>query len=298
MNATTTVNTLSHKALLANLTLRRWGVRKFDKDAASEVLDNHQAERARGSFSKRLIDHKAMEVLQTVRYKARSYHYKVTLPWFDEGTRILPTTLYFDYVKTMNDLKTEWNAAVKEFLTGYPGFCAQAERELGSLYNPGDYPDARVVAAKFGFEINFCEMPSGDFRTDLDPDITKTLTSDLHAQIENTYKDALKSAAERVVEVVGHMANKLKDYKPADKKKGVKAEGSFKDSLVSNVKELADLLPAFNLTGDAKMTALHQNITEKLCAHVPDALREDTALRKQVAKDAKNILKQVEDFLN
>lgn len=295
---TTTVNTLSHKAMLANLTLRRWGVRKFDKGAAAEVLDNHQAERARGSFSKRLLDHKAMEKLQTVRYKARSYHYKVTLPWFDEGARILPTTLYFDYAKTMGELKAEWNTAVKEFLAGYPGFCAQAQKELGSLYNPADYPEARVVASKFGFEIGFFEMPSGDFRTDLDPEVTKNLKSDLHTQIESTFKDALKDAAERIVDVVGHMADKLKDYKPADKKKGTKAEGSFKDSLVSNVKELADLLPAFNLTGDTKLTALHKHITEKLCAYEPDALREDTALRKQVAKDAKNILQQVEDFLS
>lgn len=293
----TTVNTLAHKAVLANLTLRRWGERKFDKPAAAEVLDNHKAERACGSFSKRLLNQKALEDLRVVWAAARSYHYEKTMPWFDKGPRVLPTVFYFDYAKRMGELKTQWDAAVHKFISGYPDWCTQAEKELGDLYNASDYPNVSVVEAAFGFEISFNEMPNGDFRTDLDPAVTKELKTNLHQQIESTYQNAMNSVAERVLDVVSHLSEKLKDFKPADKKKGTKAEGSFKDSLVGNVKELADLLPAFNLTNDPKLTALHKAIVDKLCAHEADDLREDQALRKQVAKDAKNILQQVEDFL-
>ena len=89
------------------------------------------------------------------------------------------------------------------------------------------------------------------------------------------------------------MATKLGEYKPGDGN-GSKAEGVFRDSLVENIRELAELLPAFNLTGNAKLTALTERIKNELCVEEAADLREHEDVRKEVKKSADEIVAAVE----
>jgi hypothetical protein len=86
------------------------------------------------------------------------------------------------------------------------------------------------------------------------------------------------------------MVIRLKGYKPATDKK--RAEGTFRDSLVENIRELVPLLESFNLTDDKALAALTKRIAKELCESDADVLREDEKTRKAVAKAAEDILKQ------
>lgn len=291
-------NVLARKAVLASLTMSQWGARKSDETVTDDVLDRNNAERDAGLFTKRLLKRDSMQDIHKVARKAAKYHGRHTQPWFDDGVRILPTVLYMEYAKKMGELKNEFEAAVDVFVSEYPKYVKEAQKVLGKLFSVEDYPEAHEVKKRFALEVIILPCPDvADFRVALDKEDLDEIRKNLDKRLQTQLKTATASAAKRIAETVGNMATRLKEYKPADKGKNKKAEGRFHDSLIEHVRELADLLPAFNLDDDPKLAAVHKRIVKELCAHEPDMLREDEAVRKQVAKSAKEIVDAVADFM-
>jgi hypothetical protein len=290
-------NVLSEKAVLASLSISRWSARKFDKKVTRDVIDSHNAKSEVGRWNKKLVSTEAMQEITAVITAARNYHYEHTQPWLDEGARILPSALFYEYTETMRNHRAAYEAAADKFAKAYPAFVDQAARELNGMFNRADYPMAHRIRDHFGFEVVMLPMPdTRDFRIALnDTDVDK-IKRDVESHLRGVMQNSLKDMAERVVDNVGHMAERLKAYKPATKK-GQVTEGQFRDSLIENVRDLAKLLVAFNIGNDPRMTQIIADIQTKLCVTEPDTLREDDHLRKQVAKDADRILASVSDFL-
>ena len=147
-------------------------------------------------------------------------------------------------------------------------------------------------------------MPDeADFRCDLDPEIEADIRAEIAATAAQTETRLHNATVERITEVVGKMAESLGEYgqeipgAKANKKTGHKPTRSFKDTLVGNVRELADLLPAFNLSNDPALTAITDRITKELCVEEPEELRENDKARAVVQKSAESILEDVSKFL-
>jgi hypothetical protein len=93
------------------------------------------------------------------------------------------------------------------------------------------------------------------------------------------------------------MAERLKAYKPAKPGSGKRTEGIFNDSLVYNIRDLVELLPAFNLAGDAALTDIIERMKTDLCPTEPGYLRADAKLRKQVQTKAEKLLSDAEALM-
>ena len=292
------VNIIAEKATLARLSFSRWGGRVFDEAVANEVLDKKKANRNVGLFTKRLVSRSAMAEVNRIANAARDYHNYRTKPWLDDRTRILPNMICIEHLAKIGEFKGAFYGAVDEFIAAYPKYVKEAEREMGDLYDATDYPSVKGMRDRFSFDFILTPCPdSGDFRSTLDPDQMKEIKANLDHHMDSQLKAAMQDTGYQIREVVQHMAERLKAYKPGDKKKGTKTEGQFRDSLVENVRDLAGLLPAFNLNADPKLAELNQRIVDELCQHDADALREDDLIRKKVRVSADKILKDVSDFL-
>lgn len=295
---TSSTNVMSRKAVLANLTIDRWGARKFDDEVTNAVLTSKRAEKDAGLFTKRLLNKEAMKDIDKVTRLARVYHHQRTQPWLDNGVRILPTALYLDYAKKQDAFRADFKKAVEEFVAAYPTLKEQAQKDLGQLFDEADYPSASAMRLKFGFKVVYLPCPdTADFRVGLDKETVDEMRKSLDTVMKDQIKASMTNVAERITETIGHMAKRLKEYKPSDKEKGKKGEGKFRDSLVEHVKDLADLLPAFNMNDDPKLIAVHKRIVKELCVYDADTLRADDQVRKQVARSAKEIVDSVSDFL-
>lgn len=303
-----TGNLLAQKAVLASLNISKWGARKRDEKVTAEVHRAHGASRDSGAYSKRLIDLANMKEIGSVYTEARNYHYRMTQPWMDDGQRLLPTALYLEYTAEQQRLRREYEAAVAKFVEEYPSFIQKAQKSLNGLFNAHDYPRASQIASHFSFDLRILPCPDtdkDDFRIAVASEHVEDIRRDIEKRMNAVMDGTLQDSAERIQDVVGHMAERLKAYKPAEKatkgakkKKGVeKAEHTFRDSLVENVRELAALLPAFNLKNDPTMIAITERIAQCLCANDADDLRENDKLRRAVAKDADAILRDVSQFI-
>lgn len=277
---------ISTRVLLVQLNVSQWTARKLDKRVTADVAHQHGATRDAGRYNKVLVARGALAAIAAIVAQARADHAEMSLPWLQDGTRIIPVDLYSRYTATMSRHREAFETAVHEFMHDYDAFKDQAREDLGTLYNPADYPDAHSLRARFGWRINAFPMPSSaDFRLDLDKATVAALQADLQADLNAALKTAVGDAATRLHDVARTMADKLAAYDPLLGKQG----NPFRDSLVNNVRELLDVLPALNITGDATLAKLTDDARDKLAAHDAQALRDDGALRREVSEEAAKI---------
>lgn len=290
------VNLLARKAVLSQVVVSIWTARRHERDVTDEIMQAKGASLDQGHFTKRLLTKQAMKDLKTIQYQARKFHWTHTMPWWEDGTRILPATLILEYTKEMKRFTNSFDKSIDEFIIKYPQWIKEAKKELGKLFDGEDYPEPELLRSKFGFVTRISNIPdSADFRVSLDDALLKQIKNSLDKNVANHYRDMMVDTGHRIMEVVKHMAARLHEYTPNNK--GKRAENTFRDSLVDNVRTLADLLPAFNLNEDPSITKLHKRIMSELCSSNAKELRTDANVRKQVRMSAEQILKEVEQFL-
>lgn len=294
-------NPLSTKAVLVSLNISQWSARRLDKKVTQETNEAHNAVADAGRYNKLLVKKEALEPIGVAVTAARTYHIVMTQPWTDNGPRLLPSKLVIQYQTKMRQLRQEFDRVVEEFSLNYPRYVDERRRELNGMFRASDYPGTREIRDRFGFGIEMYTVPDvSDFRVA----ISKEYADDLRAHIEqSTHKalaKAMRDSNERILETVGRMAERLKNFKPkhvGEDGKLVAAENRFRDSLVENVRELADLLPAFNLTDDEMLARIAKQIKSELCEYDAEILRENDGTRLQVAASAERILREVKDFM-
>ena len=289
-------NVLAEKAVLVDLNISALQARKYDKQVTAEIHDAKHADRDSGRYNKRLLPGEALAGITSVVNEARTYHLTHTQPWSSEGPRVLPVTLYAKYAETMRGFRQAFAAAVEQFVGLYPDYVEQAERRMNGLFKATDYPHVSQIGNKFDFDVSVMPMPTADdFRVALADDEAAAIRADVERRMEGVLKTGTQDSAARILEVVGRMSERLKGYKPATER--AKAENVFRDSLVANVSDLVELLPAFNMTGDAKFDELIARMKKDLCSYDAETLRSDDNIRDAVASRADAILGTVSDFL-
>jgi len=289
-------NILSSRAMLARVNVSQWTARKLDKRVTRETNDAHGAAHDAGRYNKKLIGQGALDAIEAIATEARTYHYGVTLPWLDNGARILPAALYLDYTNKMRAYRERFDAAVSAFVADYPAHVEQARRRLNGMFAAGDYPTSGEIAARFAFSVRVLPVPApNDFRVAIGDAAADNIRTEIEAAAREALAGAMRDAWQRVAESVGRMAERLATYKPAGD--GARAAGVFRDSLVENVRALVAILPALNIAGDPELNAIAERMARELCAHDAGQLRDSAELRESVRDAAAAILADVSAYI-
>jgi len=289
---------LARKAVLVSVNISQWTARKLDKRVTEKVNREHNAADDAGRYNKLLIEAERLKKINTLVSQARSLHEELTRPWVHQGPRILPNALFAKFSDRFRAIKREFEQAADEFARGYPDFVEERRRALNGLFRADDYPSPSQIRAKFKLEMTILPFPdAADFRADLDEDTVADIKAEIAATSDRVVDEAMKHTARQIIEIVGHMAEKLKAYNGGSDDKGDNPRSFFFPSLVTNVRDLADLLPAFNLANDPKLTAITKRIHKELCAEDASVLRENEKAHETVRKSADDIVKAVEGLL-
>jgi hypothetical protein len=267
-------------AMLISLNISQWTARKYDKNASSEVEKAHGANNA-GRFNKMLIGKDALKDIATIATEARDFHYKMTLPWGDNGDRLLPASMFMDYRDRMTEYKQKFGSAVDRFVRDYPDYQTQARNRLGTMFNPLDYPPVEEVAQKFRIQTHVTPIPTAhDFRVQLNEDYVKEIRRDLRDRMEEQQTAAVRDCWTRLRERVERIYERLSDE-----------DKVFRDSLIENTLELVEILPGLNITNDPELTQMATEVRTLLVE--PERLRNEKALRNDIAAKADDILRRM-----
>lgn len=287
---------LEERAMLVRLSMSAWSARITDKQVSIEVIETKQATSGAGKFRKNLLNKDALKDINKIRGAARTAHNTLTLPWKDDGTRIITTETYDHYAKTMRDYRKKLTEAVDAFLESYDDHVKAAKDTLGKLFNKDDYPSIEEVRRQYDFDVETSSVPSSyDFRAKVSNKEAAAIAKDIERRATARLEQAMKDVWQRIATVTERMANRLEEYTPRE---GLHdAEGVFRNSLVENVRELADLLPALNISNDPELVKIQKQMIDNLCAYDAQELREDDAARRKTAKKAKQILEKVSKYI-
>lgn len=289
---------LSERAMITTLSMGIWSGRLIDREVTDEVSETHKADlRDAGVYSKQLISKKFLRDITSAASVARQTHKLLTLPWDDNGDRILTATGYQHYTDQMRLRRHHFEANVVQFCKGIPGYITEAKVRLGTMFDSEDYPSKDEIQKKFSYDVEIKPVPeSGDFRTKLSDASIKAITKDIEARSDARVEKAMQDVFKRVYDVTEKMSERLRAYKPADE--GEPSENRFKDSLVYNVKEQADLLSSLNITGDPRVEQLQKQLLAELVEHSPEILRSNDRIRNKTADKAEAILAKVKKYMS
>src|SRR6185503_3495137 len=98
---------LREKGLLVNITISQWSARKYDKKVTQAIEDAHNATNA-GNFNKLLLDaNSGLNKITNLSNQIRIFLHEMTLPWADNGDRLLPSENYLDFQKKYTELENQ-----------------------------------------------------------------------------------------------------------------------------------------------------------------------------------------------
>lgn len=296
---------LSERAMLVSLNMTAWSGLKINKDVTQKVAAEHGVSQGRaGKWSQYAIDPKtpSFAAVKTAMSAMRNRHYELTLPWGKRGERILTlkevrvddethlltdeggrvTTMFAYYMDEMRRHQAEVEAAVALFISEFPRLKNVARTQLRTLFNAADYP--ADIAEKFSVTVEPGVIEeAGDFRAALDQGQVEAIREQIQARMDATMRLAMKDPYQRLYDCISNMAARLSN-----------PEGRIRDTLVSNLVDLTQLLPGLNLTDDPQLDELRKQ-AERLVAGI-DAqdLRADDANRQRVAKKARKLQRMMD----
>jgi hypothetical protein len=154
--------------MLCSLSISMRSARKQDPEASQEIAQRHGAQADAGRYHKVLLPKEALAEVQKIVSDARQEHYFMTLPWDDNGYRVLPSAAYMDHAEKMRELSKRFTPAVDALAREFGNLVEQAKARLGGLFRPEDYPAPKELRSKFCFETKAMPLPdAGDFRLTL-----------------------------------------------------------------------------------------------------------------------------------
>ena len=273
--------------MLAFLTISQWTERKHDKRATQDVAQKYQVQGEAGRYNKVLIAKEELKEIQKIHSKARIFHYENTLPWSDDGNRILTADNYFTYSSELQKLKAQFEGHVVEFCQEYQRLVSNQVSRLNGLYDLNDYPDQSMIRNKFDFNVVITPLPdSNDFRVKMQEEEIIRIQQEISEREKQLLIRAMKECWSRLYEVVKHMSDKLSDK-----------ESTFRDSLVGNIISLVQLLPKLNIANDQELESMRRQIETGLTTASPDELRNSRHTRKKVAQEASSILETMSGYI-
>ena len=241
------ITSLSERAMLASLNIRRWQAALTDKKITAEVATHHAVNDTRRKVSQKCDRYQGTELRSRGEYRIglRNKHYFYTLPWGQDGARILPASIFEKYSEDMRTLRGAFGRAVQGFVATFESKVA-ARRELNGMYNEADYPTN--IAAKFGVDIVFMPLPDAqDFRASLNQNAVAEIKEGIQAELQKTMHAAMRDPYERLYGHISRMVERLSDKKAI-----------FRDTLVTGLADLCAILPGLNLTGDERLDELRK----------------------------------------
>ena len=281
-------NPLSECAMLSSLSVKCWSAALTDKKISSEVAETHSVNQKRaGKYRKNAINTEAptYQAVKEAATELRTKHYEFTLPWSQDGARILTTAMFEQYSRELRTLRAGFDRAVETFVADYPALKSAAKIELNGMYNEADYPID--IRAKFGVEVSIQPLPDAeDFRASLPETAVRQIKGDIQAELEKAAVRAMQEPYERLYSHISRMVQRLSDPK-----------GVFRDTLVSGLVDLCAILPGLNLTQDPQLEDLRRR-AEQMIAHVSaQELRDNPAIRQDIARQAADIQSIMAPFM-
>lgn len=280
------VKKIHEMAILIDIDCGGWDGRITDEKATKTAIEQHKAKDKAGVFRKNLIDRDALSALSKYIPKARDIVKKYTIEWVPKkkgAERLLPTSLFDACTSELRALINEQEETKNSFCERWEERLEEAEAYLGDMFNRNEYPTADVIRKKFYIKVDFKKVPpTGSLIVDLNEEALAEVQDNIDAQEIEREQAMVRDIGVRLYKSLTTITDRLtSDRKPSERSA---------NATVRDLNEIANLLPALNITNDPDLAQFASEIKAKLAKLDPAQIKEDSTFRDDKAKEVKAIL--------
>lgn len=261
---------IASSAMLVEVSMSTWTARKLDKAVTDEVNVRKQASRHAARVNKNLLaDTPQLDNIRKLTAEIRTWIHANTLPWSDQGPRLVPTAAYFEFKRELDAYEAEFNRQVSAFITAYPTLIAAQAFKLGTMFDRSEFPSASSIQDRFKFRVTFSPVPdAGDFRVDVGREAEEALKEEYESAYESRLNAAMDDIRTRLRSSLEHVSNRL-GYDDDGKKR------VFRDSLIDNLQEVLRSANLMNLVDDNELSTARDEAERLINSVTPQELREE-----------------------
>ncbi len=267
------------------------GVRKtLAPEQRSTAARAFQADQEFLSASKLILDTRnpAYRNVARVRTEALSYWRSVTLPFPEARVRLLNQNSLGQFASTMQTYRERLQDAARELAGEYDQIKSEAQRRLGALFNPSDYPS--TLDGLFDLEVSYPTIEPPGYLMALHPDVYQAEQARVRERFESAVELAEQAFATELQRLTAHLAERLTGMHDGQPK-------IFRDSAVDNLREFFERFRRLNIRSSSELDTLVAEAEQVITGIEPQQLRESNRLRQMVARDFEQIQASVGDML-
>jgi hypothetical protein len=289
-------------AVLVSLNLTNFGLSK-KIDAGSAIATHFNAKESfTGSHdsttrsSKCIIAKNLYDHIAAYQRETRKQHNEYTggMRW-TKNKDIMSTKIFSGgadhmqpYESWRKDREATLDHMAHEFaFQTYPLGKTSAQNDLGSLYNPDDYPSNNEVYDSIGMEVEIDPIPKGsDFRCSLDPVTQQELVKQYDERLEAVQKESVVKLISALSSKLSHITNSIKNDKV------------IHNSTLNDLYKYADSLPAIDFTNDSTLKDLADRVVNEVtCGGLRNKdLLKDPDAKETVKKSATDIANNLDAY--
>jgi hypothetical protein len=274
--------------MVANLSIGIWQGYRLDKEASRKVTNDAGASSDAARVNKHLIPKAALAPIVTAQNAIRTHFYDNSLPWRDNGDRLITRVLYLKFIEQHEALVTAFKDEVRNFLDNeYPGAIEQAAFRMGAMFKRDDYPPVWQLEPKFYARLGIDAISTADdFRVQIDAEHVDKIKSQMATEAEARLQAAMGDVWKRMADTVSYFQQRMADPKAV-----------FRDSTVTNIGEMLDLIPGLNVLDDPDIELIRKTIADSLGGIEAKEIRKDPALREELSTEATAIMDKMAGFM-
>jgi hypothetical protein len=269
-----------------------FGVRRtLTQEQKAQAADAFGAEGSYLSAGKKLIDtsHSAFKAVTTLKSQIGQFSKIMSLPYPEPGVRLIRRDEIGLFDTRLTTLRQELDEAVANLDCHFAELKSAARRRLGRLYNAADYPESLIGLFGVTWEYPNCEPPA--YLQQLSPELYEEESRRVAARFEECVRLAEEAFTEEFGKLVAHLTERLSGGSEDGKSK------IFRDSAVQNLAEFFQRFRHLNVRSSEQLDQLVDNAQRIVRGVQPQALRDDTSLRQQIASQLAVVQSQIEGML-
>jgi len=261
--------------------------RKLSDVQTKQAADTFHAATDLVTASKRLIDTKnaTYRTLTTLKSQASGYWRSMTLPYPQDGIRLIKQSDIAAFEDKMREFKEQLSAAAANLQLEYESIKEAAREKLGDLFNPADYPP--TLEGVFDIKWEYPPVEPPNYLMTFNPELYQQEQSRIQQRFETAVVMAENAFAEQLQDMIAHLVERLTDEPDGTKK-------TFKSSAIENFREFYAEFQRMNIRSNAQLERLVERATNIVGGVDAAELRKNNDVRQTIA----NQMNEVKTALN
>ncbi|HEY7328491.1 MAG TPA: hypothetical protein VH592_12660 [Gemmataceae bacterium] len=254
-----------------------WGVhRTLTARQKEEVGVTYDADARFLTAGKKLVDtrHEAFRRLTALRTLVSNYWRGLTLPYVEVGVRLIRQNDIEPFVHTLTGFREELTQAEADLNAVFEEIKADAQRRLGRLYDPSDYPPE--VRGLFGLDWDFPSVEPPNYLLQIAPEVYEQEQQRIGRRFEQAIELAEQAFLGEFARLVSHLTERLNSTSDGERK-------VFRDSAVTNLMDFFERFRHLNVRSNVQLDELVEQAQRVVQGVGAQELRTSADLRQHVA---------------